>query len=221
MAIIASADDGIYYNHRTKVQEDLDELYNVSSIKEIIHDHEDGCFYLLCNKFEGKLGLFLIRFDEREPANHEFFMRWKNKLDIADANIYVVRDEEKAFKELVVSYKTIFMNTYNVVVIDISTQLLWMLFRHESFQLWESQVTGHFIKKHNNFITLNRMGISMYGLGETHKKAIASDKQQEMMVHSLASTSYLKIDRKNYILFEFSNPDNKVISILQQFTRKS
>ena len=121
VAIIASADDGIYYNHRTKVQVDLDELYNISSIKELIHDHEDRCFFLLCNKFEGKLGLFLIRFDEFDPTQHRFFMRWKNKLDIADANIYVIRDEEKAFKELVVSYKTIFMNTYNVVVIDIST----------------------------------------------------------------------------------------------------
>ena len=61
----------------------------------------------------------------------------------------------------------------------------------------------------------------MYGLGLEHKRAITSDKQQEMMVHSLASTSYLKIDKKNYILFEFSNAQNKVISIMQQHTRKS
>jgi hypothetical protein len=47
-------------------------------------------------------------------------MKWKNKLDIADADIAVVRNEDKKFKELVVSYKTIFINTYNVKVIDIS-----------------------------------------------------------------------------------------------------
>ena len=120
ICIMASQDDGIYYNFRTRFYFDLDQEYRISFIKEIIHDHEDGVFYLLANKYEDKLGLFMIRLQETNPYNHNFFIKWKNKLDIADADIAVVRNEEKKLKELVVSYKTIFINTYNVKVVDIS-----------------------------------------------------------------------------------------------------
>jgi hypothetical protein len=67
-----------------------------------------------------RLGVFLIKFDELQPENHKFFMKWKNKLDISDANVWVLRNKQKKYKELIVSYKTIFINTYNVKIIDIS-----------------------------------------------------------------------------------------------------
>ena len=44
---------------------------------------------------------------------HKFILKWKNKLDIADADVNIIR-EGSSFKELVISYKTIFMNTYCV-----------------------------------------------------------------------------------------------------------
>lgn len=86
----------------------------------MIHDNEERCFYLLCNKYMERLGVFLIKFDELQPENHKFFMKWKNKLDISDANVWVLRNKQKKYKELIVSYKTIFINTYNVKIIDIS-----------------------------------------------------------------------------------------------------
>ena len=46
---------------------DLDQLYNISAIKNIIHDDESKSFYLLCNKYDGKLGTFLIKFNEKNP----------------------------------------------------------------------------------------------------------------------------------------------------------
>lgn len=100
---------------------DLDELFHISNIKEIIHDHEERVFYLLANKFKEKLGIFLIRFDENNPMEHCFVLRWKNKLDIADASIKIVRNHKNKYKELVVSFKTIFINTFNVFVLDISS----------------------------------------------------------------------------------------------------
>ena len=133
VSIISSIDDGIYYNHYTGETIDLDELYHITNIKEIIHDHEEGVFYLLANKYEDKLGLFLIMFNEQNPRIFKFFMKWKNKLDIADASIAVLRNEANKYKELVVCYKTIYMNTYTVYVVDISNPNLWTLFRHESF----------------------------------------------------------------------------------------
>lgn len=63
----------------------------------------------------------MIKFEERSPMNHKFFMKWKNKLDISDANVWVLRNKEKKYKELIVSYKTIHINTYSVKVFDIST----------------------------------------------------------------------------------------------------
>jgi len=41
--------------------------------------------------YEGKLGVFMIRFDENDPEKHNFFLKYKNKLDISDADIAVLR----------------------------------------------------------------------------------------------------------------------------------
>ena len=60
-------DDGIYYNSRTREFVDLDLLFSISNIREITHDQEDRAFYILANKYQEKLGLFLIRFEEDNP----------------------------------------------------------------------------------------------------------------------------------------------------------
>ena len=111
----------------------MDELFDINCIKEIIFDQEDEVFYLLVNKYQEKLGLFMIRFSMHDPSVFTFFIKWKNKLDIADADLAVMRNKDKKYKELMVTYKTIYMNTYSVYVIDISNPDLWTLFRHESF----------------------------------------------------------------------------------------
>lgn len=95
-------------------------------------------FYLLANKYQEKLGVFIIRFSELDPANFNFFLKFKNKLDIADADIAVLKCKESKLKELIVSYKTIHSNMYTVQVCDISRETPWPLYKHESFQLWES-----------------------------------------------------------------------------------
>jgi hypothetical protein len=202
VSIIASMDDGIYFNHRSKKQIDLDDEFKISAIKEIIYDHEDRMFYLLANKHESKLGLFLIKFSEKNPQNknHKFFLKYKNKLDISDADIAVLRKEgRKNYKELIISYKTIFINTYTVRVIDISTDDPWPIYNHESFQLWESQVTGFFLQKTLDFITINREGINVLTLDSKAKKSIMHENGQEKMIHALESAQYLKIDSKNLI----------------------
>ena len=56
----------------------------------------------------------------KEELNGEFIINMGNKLDIADANIFVLRNPDKMYKELVLSYKTIYLNTYNITVLDIS-----------------------------------------------------------------------------------------------------
>ena len=76
---------------------------------------------MLVNKHNEKLGFFLIRIDDENPENFNFFMKYQNKLDIGNADIAIIRDQERRYKELIISYKTIYMNTYTVQVFDISS----------------------------------------------------------------------------------------------------
>ena len=58
----------------------------------------------------------------KNPDDHRFLTRYKNKLDIGDCSIKVMRNRELGYKELVISYKTIYINTYNVHVLDITQE---------------------------------------------------------------------------------------------------
>ena len=123
---------------------DIDAEFNIGLIKGIQYD--EGSFYILANKRQGKLGYFLMSMDERRPIiknkngleelNGELIVNWQNKLDIGDANMHVLKNEKYKYKELVVSYKSIYINTFNVMVVDLADKVI--VFRHESFQLWES-----------------------------------------------------------------------------------
>lgn len=76
---------------------------------------------MLVNKHKGQLGLFLIQMDETNPVMmYQFFLKYNNKLSVGNASISIIRNPKKNTKELLVGYKTIFMNTYTVHVINIS-----------------------------------------------------------------------------------------------------
>ena len=133
VSIVASRSDGYYWNNQTQQLIDLDQEFQVSSFMGVCYDSEDKVFYVIVNKYEEKLGVFLVKFAENDPFDHQFFLKYKNKLDISNANLTIVRNKEKNFKELIVSYKTIHINTYNVRVIDISSKEPWLLYTHEGF----------------------------------------------------------------------------------------
>ena len=42
-----------------------------------------------------------------------------------------------------------------------------------------------------------------------------------LMVHSLESVNFIKVEPRNFILFEFSDTSNKIISIYQEFTKSA
>jgi len=120
--VVASPDDGIYVNVARNTEVDIDDEYNIGCIKEIIFDQEDRVFYILCNKYQEKLGFFVLRMREDDPNRSKFLIKIKNKLDIGDCNISVLRKKGRdGVKELIIGYKTIFINTYSVMCMDIST----------------------------------------------------------------------------------------------------
>jgi 3-dehydroquinate synthase class II len=94
----------------------------------------------MANRYEGKLGIYLLKVFKDRPNTEDsrFIIRWNTRLNIGDVNFYIMRDQEKGLKELIVSYLTIYQNSHNVIVMDISgTTCKHMIFRHESFHLWE------------------------------------------------------------------------------------
>ena len=63
----------------------------------------------------------------------DFVLRFRNNLEIGDCNVFIQKDNGKAIKEILISYKTIYVNTLSVMCIDIASKELDMVFRHESF----------------------------------------------------------------------------------------
>ena len=62
-----------------------------------------------------------------------FLMRDTNKLDIGDAHIVINRREEGS-SELILSFKTIYINTFTIMCLDTDPDSKRsLIFRHESF----------------------------------------------------------------------------------------
>lgn len=108
--------------------------FSIAAVKDLIYDAEEKFYYILSNKYEEKLGFFVIKVDEEDPKAYKFLIKWKNKLDIGDPNMVMLRNYDTKLKELIISYKVIFMNTFNVICMDASVDNdSLILFRHESF----------------------------------------------------------------------------------------
>ena len=95
-------------------------MFEVNIIKKIIFDEEEKQFYFLSNKKKGNIGFFLLKFNEDDPYCFTDLTMWKHRLDIDSCDLFILRGQDKItknyYKELVISYKTIYINTYNVVV---------------------------------------------------------------------------------------------------------
>ena len=49
-----------------------------------------------------------------------FLVKWDTRLTIGDVSLHILRDKEKEYKEIIISYKTIFINVYSIVVLDLN-----------------------------------------------------------------------------------------------------
>lgn len=76
-----NVDDGI--------STDITAKFDVSEIENIYYHAHDKAFYILANWLEEKLGFFVIEMNEKDCQNSKFLIKWKNKLNIADAHMYM------------------------------------------------------------------------------------------------------------------------------------
>jgi hypothetical protein len=95
---------------------------------------------------------------------------WKHNLDIDNASMFISKgnNENKRYRELIIGYKTIFINTYTVVCKDLSDieNEAAVLYKHESFQLWESNASGLLTSFNKDYISFTKDGMNVLALGE-------------------------------------------------------
>jgi anion-transporting ArsA/GET3 family ATPase len=95
-----------------------------------------------------------------------------------------------------------------------------MIFRHESFQLWESECTGFLLNnKNKDFVTLGKAGMEVLSLGSQEKRTIVDTDGIDRMVHSLEAYNFLKVDKNNYLLFECAKTNQRVVSVQQEYVK--
>jgi hypothetical protein len=218
--VVASVEEAYYIDMKLRIEIDLDLQEKVRDIENVTCDH--GNFYVLCNKKEDKLGLycFIINTeDPTKPAN--YLLNWQNKMKISDVDLAfmddtVVNEEGENFKKsyLILSYKTIGINTFNCLVINLGTKLIE--FWHESNQLWEAPVKG-FLLSTNDFMILNKDGINVIALGEKDKKTLTDNEGNKRVLHSLGSCNYLKIEPENHLMFQCQFYEKRTICVQHQY----
>lgn len=95
--------------------------------------------------------------------------------------------------EIIVSYKSIYINIYSIVVLSTKTGIV--MYKHESFNLWENKVMSFFNEQTQHLISLNNNGMHLMSMQKNVKSVNLVDSAGENQVaHTLGSCNYLKLD---------------------------
>lgn len=135
----------------TKYEIPLNETFNIHSVKKAICI--DGNFYIVANKRHKMIGYYLLKLNSHDlleninnPKNLEeqFMINFPNKKDIRDVDLHCL-DMTQEHKQLLVSYKSIYINKYYITLIDCDTGNI--ILQHETFCLWESGISSFYVQK--------------------------------------------------------------------------
>ena len=121
--LLASLEDCYWVDLRERIDVDISDLFNIANVVSLLYDPEDECFYVLSNKQCNTVGFFLTKFYANNPGQYRFVTMWRHLLEVGDATMALSTNVDSHgawYKELVVGYKTIYINTYNVVIIDLA-----------------------------------------------------------------------------------------------------
>ena len=76
------------------------------------------------------------------------------------------------------------LNTYTIFVIDLSDSKHYTIFKHQSFQMWESSIFGTYLPRSQEYVTVNIDGISVASLSLQEKRVIPGIKN-DYICHTL------------------------------------
>ena len=93
-----------------------------------------------------------------------------------------------------------------------------MVFRHESFCLWESVISGFLNGATNDYISLDQNGLGVMSLSQKFlTKQVEAQHGQRAIVHSMQTCQYFKLNEKNHLLFKCSSPSERLIMVENQY----
>jgi hypothetical protein len=72
--VACSVGDAYLYNSKTNKQFDIDAEFKIDLIKSVVFDEDDHMIYLACNRKEGVLGMFIIKFYQYDISDHEYIL---------------------------------------------------------------------------------------------------------------------------------------------------
>lgn len=202
-----------YIDIEKKVIDDISQdNLDIAEIEDILYDDVEECWYVLINKLDGMYGFYVFKFYRNDMKNPTHLIKWTNKMNIGDCNM-AINSNEQGVRELVISYKVIYINTFNVMVLDLTSGLdQRIVFRHESTQVWESDSYGFFLSKSEDYIKINKNGLYMLSMGDKKdEKEVKDFKNMPWMSHSLESMDYLKVYPSNYMLFNNCKGDKTLL----------
>lgn len=112
----------------------------------------------------------------------------------------------------------IYQNTYSLLIINLKNKRV--LYKHTNYQLWESPCYGFLCDYKNDFILLNKEGMSFVKLSELEMhKTIGNPDGIKRMIHSIGSANYLKIEESNMV--DYQSPlgadSSQSVTIQQQY----
>lgn len=182
----------------------------------------------MANRYKGKCGFYLFKFNYEDPSTLQQIIIFKNNLPIDDVSLKILRGEDETtghrYKELVIGFKTIYLNTYQVIFSDLSgnasTKENGTLYRYETFHLWESSVDALIMDKNKDFVILTKDGMQVLNLSHEPKKILMDYRKQPTVIHSLDSPSFLKLEPCNFIHFKFLEDNDREITVFQEYQRK-
>jgi hypothetical protein len=93
---------------------------------------DDKFFYILANKKENNVGYYLFKIEIENPradarSSSKYLINWGNKMNIGDCALHLMDETTpggEVIKTIVVSYKAIGINTFNVFVIELESKLI-------------------------------------------------------------------------------------------------
>jgi len=63
---------------------------------------------------------------------------------------------------------------------------------------------GIYIENTSDFVVLNKEGLSVLVLKDIDSKVLTNSDNKQIYIHSLHSANHLKIDKSNFIEFDFT-----------------
>jgi hypothetical protein len=164
-----------------------------------------------------------MKFKLASPRRYKIGTQVSNELDMNDATMHICRGNDPMvgpYKELVIGFKTIFMNSYTVLVEDLSgpEKDRSVLYRYAGFHSWENTNCG-FTLGSETFVQLTGKGMKVLSFsGKEDRIELRSETNKLYILHSLECFHYLRLDPVNHIFFDCTSQENrKTIKVMQMF----